>query len=205
MIVGDFYTNPERSMRVDFTPAWLRSTVSALMKKKTTSNIVTLDQANKEQAPVCVAQDTYLQTILQHKFPRIRYLQCTSADDCLQLLQDDVCALYVDDEAMLRYHQGLNADQWVLTREQAFPHQYMVWPMSFNTLPPMTSQLMKKWMYAALASGDVEELYFEYLEQQSCPVGRAGALCDKFCDPLHGAADARRVCVCESVKWTGGK
>lgn len=30
LIVGDYYCNPSRSVRIDFTPAWLRTTMSGL-------------------------------------------------------------------------------------------------------------------------------------------------------------------------------
>ena len=202
IIIGDYYVNAERSMRIDFSPAWLRSTISA-MKKTSSNDIITVDQADKAQAEICVLADAYIQTVIRSKFPNARYLECANSDECLRRLQDDECVLYADDELMLRHRQSLKPDLLEVTREQ-FTNQYIVWPMSYN-LPPIVSHLMKKWMYAAVADGIMDELYFEYFQKESCPIGRAGESCDEFCHPVHGTADARRVCVCESIKWTGGK
>ena len=74
--------------------------------------------------------------------------------------------------------------------------------MSYQ-LPPIVSQLVKKWMYAAVANATMDQLYYQYFESHICPVGTAGEHCDQPCDPNHGTANAEGVCVCESIRWTG--
>lgn len=201
LILGDYYVNAERSMRIDFTPAWLRSTISTI-KRVETEDIITLNQANKAHAEVCVLSNAYSSDVIRGKFPAAYYVECDNNDECLDMLKAGDCVLYADDELLLRYRSILNPDLEV-TREQ-FNSQYMVWPMSYK-LPHIVSQLMKKWMYAAVANATTDDLYFQYFQKELCPVGTAGENCELYCDPVHGEADTRGKCVCESSKWTGGK
>lgn len=203
LIVGDYYCNPERSIRVDFTPSWLRTTMSTIKyidKKKGGADYTTLTQAAQAGATVCVPDGTYLMTVVMAKFPKANYLKCDMGVDCLDLLKSEQCVLYVNDELLLRAEQAEDPTLEV-TREQ-FNTQYLVWPMSYN-LPPVVSLLFKKWMYAAVSNATLDELYFEYFQKQLCPVGTAGQDCELPCDPDHGTSDARGVCVCESSKFTG--
>ena len=70
-------------------------------------------------------------------------------------------------------------------------------------LDPMVSLLMNRWIFAAVTNATLDELYFQYFQKALCPIGTAGEACELPCDPDHGEANARGVCVCQSSKWTG--
>ena len=204
LIVGDYYCNPARSVRVDFTPSWLRTTMSTIKyldKSAAQEDFTTLTQAAQAGATVCVPEGTYLMTVVMDKFSQANYLPCLmETTDCLDKLKREECVLYVNDELLLR---ALQSDDPTLevTREQ-FNTQYLVWPMAYR-LPPIERLMFQKWMYAAVSNATLDELYFQYFQKQLCPVGTAGSDCELPCDPDHGTSDARGVCVCESSKWTG--
>lgn len=217
LIVGDYYCNPDRSLRIDFTPSWLRTTMSTVKcveenlpdyegdddgnsRGRSLEDYTTLTQASNAGATVCVPDGTYLMDVVMNKFPGAEYLRCPSFDDCVQSLKDGECVLYADDELLLRYRASHDASLEV-TREQ-FNTQYLVWPLRHD-LDPVVALYLKKWMYAAVANATLDDLYFQYFQKELCPVGTAGEHCEKPCDPVHGTADSRGVCVCESVKWTG--
>ena len=82
--------------------------------------------------------------------------------------------------------------------------QYIVWPFKWE-LEHEVTLLMEKLIRDAVTNATMDELYFKYFQKALCPVGTAGEGCSERCDPDHGAANARGVCVCESTKWTGGK
>ncbi|CAB9501374.1 acid type B receptor subunit 2 [Seminavis robusta] len=203
LIVGDYYCNAERSMRVDFTPSWLRTTMSTLKftdKIDLSQDLTTLTQAEQAKATVCVPDGTYLMKVVMAKHPGAEYIKCPSPEACLEALKAEECCLYADDELLLRYRAALDPSLEV-TRE-SFNSQFLVWPMS-NDLSPIVSKLFKKWVYAAVANATLDKLYYTYFQKELCPVGTAGENCELPCDPEHGTADARGVCVCESPRWTG--
>ena len=224
MIVGDYYCNPARSLRIDFTPAWLRTTMSTVRHLEPTVHhyhppdedtgmaivmnhedrdhieYTTLAQADQAGVAVCLLAGTYLMTVVKSKFSNAHYLECTSFEECLTFLQEGRCVLFADDELMLRYRASQDPTLAV-TREQ-FNTQYMVWPLR-RDLPEVVSTYLKKWMYAAVANATLDELYFQYFQKELCPAGTAGDNCELPCDALHGIANAEGVCVCESTKWTG--
>lgn len=205
VIIGDYYCNPARSVRVDFTPSWLRTTMSTIKyldKKESSIDYTTLTQANQAGATVCVPDGTYLMQVVMAKFPEAKYAQCGSSQECLDWLKEERCDLYADDELMLQYRQSIDPTLEV-TREQ-FNTQYLVWPMSTD-LPPVETLLIKKWMYAAVSNATLDDLYFTWFQKALCGVGTAGENCELPCDPDHGTANAKGECVCESVKWTGGE
>jgi hypothetical protein len=57
MLIGDYYTNPERSMGVDFTPPWLRTAVSALKYIFSTlqGDVTTMEEAVRANATIWMA------------------------------------------------------------------------------------------------------------------------------------------------------
>lgn len=81
--------------------------------------------------------------------------------------------------------------------------QLLAWPVR-RSLDPTVSFLLNKWMYAAISSQAIDELYFEYFSKKLCPIGTAGKHCELPCSPSHGVSNARGRCVCDSVRWTGG-
>ena len=210
LIVGDYYCNDARSMRVDFTPSWLRTTMSTAKKINNNDDdndpaasrrtITTLTQASQEKATVCVPDGTYLMHVVMDTFPAAHYLKCPTAAACLAALHRDDCVLYADDELQLRYRAALDPSLEV-TREH-FHTQYLVWPLR-DDLPAATARWLKKWIYAAVANATLDDLYFAYFRQELCPVGTAGPMCELPCDPTHGTANAHGQCVCASTRWTG--
>ena len=203
LIVGDYYTNKDRVMRIDFTPAWLYTTMSTIKytNKTFTKDYTTLSEVERADGTICVPDGTYLMTVVMAKFPKANYNKCPTASDCLVELQAERCSLYVDDELALRYRATLDTTLEV-TREK-FNSQYMTWPMSYLSMKPVERLLIKRWMYAAVSNTTLDQLYSKYFKKLLCPVGTAGENCDKKCDPNHGTSNADGVCVCSSAKWTG--
>ena len=89
VIVGDYYCNPDRSMRVDFTPSFLRTTMSTVKykNKRVLEDITTLTQAASSKATVCVPDGTYLMSVVMEKFPNVHYLKCDTQEGCLKALK----------------------------------------------------------------------------------------------------------------------
>ena len=203
LIAANFYATPERSLRAELSPAWLKSTISTVKyvdKDPTTMDFTTLDQASKANATVCLKDGTFYSEVVTSKFPDAKYLMCPTQDDCLDHLKAERCVLYPDDELQLHYRSTWDPSLAV-TREQ-FNTQYIVWAMK-DTIDPVVSRSFKKWLFDAVTNATLDELYFQYFQRALCPVGTAGEKCELPCDPDQGAADARGVCVCISTKWTG--
>jgi len=218
LLIGDYYTNPDRSMRVDFTPPWLRTAVSAMKynrpRNATTStatttsdngnqpyhDVTTLAEAVQANACICVVYDSYMDGVVMEKFPTGNYYKCEAQDDCVEHLKAGQCALFVDDELQLRYRAVQDATLHV-TMEQ-FNTQFIVWPMRSN-LPATTQKLLKRWFYAAQSNSTLDALYDQYFSVNLCPLGKAGKDCDKPCHASHGRSDRLGICVCDSTLWTG--
>ena len=201
LIVGDYYSNPDRSLRVDFTPTWLRTTMSTvkcvsqnhardptqhhnlyhgLRRRDRQIDFTTLAQADAAGATVCVPDGTYLMDVVMGKFPNANYYKCLSHDDCIEQLRNETCVLYADDELLLRYRASQDDGHLEVTREQ-FNTQYIVWPMR-RDLPEIVSTYVKRWMYAAVANATLDELYFKYFKKELCPVGTAGGKLENTLD-----------------------
>lgn len=204
MIIGDYYVSADRYMRADFSPAWLRTTVATMKyihKEEGIDDFTTLSQAEAAKATVCVPQGSYLARVVQDKFPNNLYRHCDpAAEECIDWLKNGKCALFAEDELVL-HHMASNDVSLEVTGE-SFNTQYVVWPFREDLARPV-SKLMKKWMYRAVESATLDELYFQYFKQALCPIGTAGENCELPCDPDHGAPDKMGVCICKSSKWTG--
>ena len=203
MIVGNYYATPDRAMRVDLSPAWLRSTISTIKytdKSPGSPDYTTLTEASGAGATVCLKDGTFYAGVVKAKYPLIDFLMCPSQGECLDALKAEECVLYASDELQLRFQSAWDATLEV-TREQVNT-QYIAWPMR-DDLPPIVSRLMNRWIFEAVTNATIDELYHEYFQKALCPVGTAGESCELPCDPVHGEADMRGVCVCRSTKWTG--
>lgn len=203
MIVGDYYVNPERSLRIEFTPQWLRTTVSALKlnNNEKPSQITSLTQAEKAGAKVCLVEGAaVVVNAVQQTFPDVVVHPCTNQNECIQVLKAGDCALYPDDELQLVY-RALQDSEITVTREQ-FKTQYNTWIMSYN-LSEVVRRGMKRWLYAAIQNATVDELYAKYFEAEICTFGLAGPNCTDYCHPDHGRANREGTCVCDTLKWRG--
>ena len=188
LIIGDYYCNAERSTRVDFSPAFLRTTMSTLKIIKDEADeaalltdYTTLTQLqSSEDGTACVPEGTYLRTVVLDKFPKANYLDCLSPLDCVSYLKEGRCQLYADDELMLKY-RALNDPVLEVTGEK-FNTQYIVWPIKYS-LATEKSRLLKKWMYASVANATLDLLDYKYFSVKLCPLGLAGENCDLNCDP----------------------
>lgn len=69
LIVGDYYCNADRSVRVDFSPTWLRTTMSTI--KLSDGDFTTLTQLSAGGGTACVPEGTYLRTVVMEKFPKV--------------------------------------------------------------------------------------------------------------------------------------
>ncbi|CAB9523565.1 acid type B receptor subunit 2 [Seminavis robusta] len=203
MLVSDYWSNPQRYMRAEFTPSWMRSTVTTVKyieKPEGSQDFTTLSDSEQAGAAVCVPVGAYM-SFVREKFPGNQYIDCgASGGNCVELLKKGDCVLYAHDELLLHF-TALTDASLELTREN-FNTQYIAWPMK-GDLPPDVSRLLKKWMYRAVQTAALDELYFKYYKRERCPIGTAGNECELPCDPDHGTPDDRGKCVCESAKWTG--
>ena len=211
LIVGDYYCNPERSARVDLSPAFLTTTISAARAvtqggggegqgQSEGQGIHTLTQVEAQGATACVPDGTYLAGVVEERFPGAAYERCASPDSCLERLKGGHCVLYADDELMLRYRAATDPDLEV-TGEQ-FNTQFIVWPMS-RAMDRGVADLLRRWIYAAIANATIDELGHSYFSVQLCPLGTAGERCELSCDPMGGRSDQAGRCVCNSARWAG--
>lgn len=201
-IVGNYYATPIRSLRTVLSPPLLRSSISAIkfLDKKEGRDFTTLKQAETARSPICLKDGTFYASLVRERFPDAVYYSCKSTDACINSLKAEECVLHIDDELQLRAAAAADASLEV-TREQ-FNTQYIVWPFS-NQLPQTTLTLMGKWIRDAITNATMDDLYFQYFQKAQCPIGTAGEQCELPCDPDHGEANARGVCICESTKHTG--
>jgi hypothetical protein len=203
MIVGNFYATPDRAMRVDMSPSWLRSTISTIKykdKQQQSREYTTLTQAETFNGTVCLKDGTFYAGLVRAKFPLIDYYSCPSHEECVVALKAEKCVLYADDELQLHYREAI--DPSVEVTPERFHTQWIVWPLSYR-LDPAVTLLLKRWIYAATINGTIDELYFKYFQASLCPVGTAGEHCELPCDPDHGQAGSDGTCLCKSQKWQG--
>jgi hypothetical protein len=201
LVVADYYVNPARAIRVDFTPAWLQTSMSTIkFLDKVGPDYTTLSEASKAGASVCLPGGTYIMEVVQAKWPDGVYILCEGQDDCQAKLKGEECVLYVEDELQLHYRAAV--DPSLKVTGETFNTQYLVWAMK-DALDPSIRILLKKWMYSAVANATMDELYFSYFQKELCPIGTAGDKCELPCHPIHGAANEQGICECESQRWTG--
>ncbi|CAB9508936.1 acid type B receptor subunit 2 [Seminavis robusta] len=204
-LMGDYYTNPDRSLRVDFAPPFLRTAVSAMQYvfrqvQPGSIDVTTLDEANQANATICVLHDSYMDALAMENYPDATYQRCEETADCIAMLKDNQCALFVDDELQLR-HRVVDDPTLQVTQESQFS-QFIAWPMR-STLDPVVKKLLQRWMYAAKSNATLDALFDKYFSVNLCPVGKAGPDCDQPCHPGHGRSDRMGDCICESTKWVG--
>lgn len=205
LIVGDFWTTPKRYTIVDFSPALLTSSITAMKYTEKTKypsmDVTTFSQAKRAGVPVCVVESSTVPLLLNDRYPDLNLVDCPQ-EKCLDMLRDEVCFLFTTDEMELRSIQTKHP-YFEVTGER-LSRQLIAWPIS-KSLDPTAAFLVNKWIYAAISSGVIDELYFEYFEKKLCPIGTAGRDCELPCDPDHGASNAQGECICESIRWTGGE
>lgn len=205
LIVGDFWTTPDRYTRVDYIPALLTSSITAMKYIEKTKfpnlDVTTLSEATRARVPVCAVEFSSSRLILTQRFPDINLVPCPQ-EECLDMLRREECFLFATDEMELRSIQT-TYPEFEVTGER-LSRQLIAWPVS-KSLDPTASFLLNKWIYAAISGGVIDELYFEYFEKKLCPIGTAGRDCELPCHPDHGASNAQGQCICESIRWTGSK
>lgn len=98
LIVGDYYCNADRSLRVDFSPTWLRTTMSAIkLAEFEGKGITTLTELTFAGGTACVPEGAYLSEVVKAKFPGASYNDCPDPEACIERLKSGVCQLYADD------------------------------------------------------------------------------------------------------------
>jgi hypothetical protein len=200
VMVANFYATPSRSLRADLSPGWLRSTISTVKyTAKIGPDFTTMTQASAAGETVCLKDGTFYSGVVRAKFPGAKYQDCPAQEDCLNALKNEECVLYASDELQLRYRAANDATLQVTP--EFFNTQYIVWAIKDNT--PYV-RFFEKWIYDSITNTTMDELYFKYFQKELCPVGTAGEKCELPCDPNHGKADDRGVCICTSAKYTGG-
>ena len=128
LIVGDFYAYPARFLRSVFTPPLLTTaaaTVKHSLRDKHKRPVTTLEEARVLQESVCLLKASHYDDQTIERFPGINVTWCYSHVQCIALLKQDRCVLFVEDELQLRYLAAQDAELEV-TREH-FDAQYIVW------------------------------------------------------------------------------
>jgi hypothetical protein len=203
LMSANYYATSSRAMRAHLSAPILRSTISTVKyvnKSPGAMDFTTLSQAESAGATVCLKDGTFYAGLVQAKFPGAKFLMCPSQDECLAALKAEECVLSADDELQIRFRVAW--DETLDVTPEHFNTQYIVWALK-DDLPPITLRLFKKWMYDANTNATNDALYSKYFQKALCPVGTAGESCELPCDPDHGAANSRGVCVCSSTKWSG--
>lgn len=201
VIVGDYFSSPERFERVDFTPSWLRSSISTVKNLKSNRRTYdTLGELEAANGTVCLFNGTMIVPLTMEQYPNATYLICESTAACIEKVKNDECDLFADDELPIRY--VTRDEQWLEVNVDSFATQYLVWPMNYN-LDFKVSHLFKKCMYEANKNQFIDGIYNKYFEFNRCPIGSSGEKCEKPCDRRYGRADRFGNCVCDSTRWTG--
>ena len=201
LVVGDYYGYPSRSIRTLLTPPILTTAAATVQyAHRQARQVSTLEEARALQEPVCLLKESHYDDQTVERFPGIHVEWCFNHTQCISLLKNEHCVLFVEDELQLRYMSVHDADLEV-TREH-FDEQYIVWPLR-HSLDPLWQQLIIRWIYEAKVTGILDYLYHWYFSINYCPIGKAGVLCDLPCSPSKGLADRFGQCVCESIKWIG--
>ncbi|CAB9524661.1 acid type B receptor subunit 2 [Seminavis robusta] len=201
IIIANYYATAARHLRVHLSPPVLRSSISAIKYlDKTGPDYTTLSQAQAAQAPICLKDGAYYATVVRERFPDAVYYSCSNHEDCIESLKEEKCVLYSDDELQLLYVAAWDSSLEV-TGEQ-FNTQYIVWAFS-RALPQTTLIMLDKWLRDAVTNATTDQIYYKYFQKALCPIGTAGEQCELPCDPDHGKANNRGVCICKSSKWTG--
>ncbi|CAJ1965339.1 unnamed protein product [Cylindrotheca closterium] len=201
IIVANFYSTPDRALRSDLSPTWMRSTISTMKYKdpsKTLRDVTTMQQAAEFGVAVCLKTDTFYAGVVAEKFPTIIFVSCDDQDICIAKLKAQECGLYASDELQLRYRAANDAS--LAVTPESFNTQYITWAFKDDT---PNIRWVRKWIYQAVINTTMDQLYFEYFQKELCPVGSAGESCQLPCDPDHGKADETGKCVCESTKYRG--
>ncbi|CAB9527849.1 acid type B receptor subunit 2 [Seminavis robusta] len=182
-MIADFFQNAERFNRVDYTPTWLHTGLGVLkyLEQIGTSEIKSLSDAEKAGATICYPPATYVEKMVKSYMPKAMTVPCPTAEteDCIQFVKEGNCALFVDDLLVLQYMAKYDNSLDVL--EENMQSQYFVWALKQN-LQPEVSWLLKKWVYQAGSTGDIEVIRKRYFEAATCPIGTAGKDCDLPCD-----------------------
>ena len=198
MLIGDYWANPDRFARVDFTPSWLGTSISTI---KAVDNLYnTMTDAVRAGEKVCIRSNSATPGIVEEAFPGVQIHSCQVDEECLQELKEGNCVLFAADELKLRYRAREDPSLEV-TREQ-FRTQKLVWPLR-RDLDTTVSYLLKRWLYLAAQDSVLDDLYVKYFDFELCPVGKSGLHCDEECDAIHGTSNRKGECVCESQRWTG--
>lgn len=202
MILGDYWPNPDRWERVDFTPAWWRTGFASLKDPESDGpDISTLEEASNARATVCALQDSAIVSILLNLYPKLVHHPCgPTVDECAAELKTGACALFPWDELTLGYFIVSNPEL-VLTKERV-KHENIIWPLR-RGLNSTTVFLINKWLYMANFNTVLDDLYQKYYSVQLCPIGFSGENCDQHCDPNHGRSNRLGECTCDSTRYTG--
>ena len=194
IIIADYYVNPNRAVRVDFSPAWLRTSMSTVKYvgggegDSDDADYTTLTEATNANAPVCLPDGTYLQQVVMNRYPNGNFIACQGPDDCINnYLKLNKCVLFSEDELQLRY-RSVNDPTLQVTKE-SFNTQYLVWAINQRTMSPNTRKLLSKYIISAISNEVCDQLYYEYFQNKICPIGTSGSNCTDPCHPKYGQSN----------------
>jgi 7 transmembrane sweet-taste receptor of 3 GCPR/Bacterial extracellular solute-binding proteins, family 3 len=203
--VGDIYSFPERLTRTLFTPPLIETAAASIRYLNRHSKLRvfnTIQEADASREPICVLDGSQYDKEVVNRYPNAVLVRCTTHEECIYLLKQDACCLFVEDELQLGYLSKKDKDFSLQLTPQRWKIFRIAWPLS-ATLDPRISTLLIRWVYAAQVNGTLDDLYDEYFTVSFCPLGWAGPNCTSPCSSTHGLSARDGTCVCESTKWTG--
>jgi 7 transmembrane sweet-taste receptor of 3 GCPR/Bacterial extracellular solute-binding proteins, family 3 len=206
IVLGDFYVNSNRADKVNFLPAYIRSSVSTIKRRGPKSqwnneDYTLLRDAERDNASVCATSGTYAQKLAISKYPNSRWVECgPTMKECIQALKNQTCVLYCADEHKLKAQEVADPDLQVTG--ETIQRQFFTWPMAYR-IHTSIYQLIQQLLFAAIETDTLDDLYYRYFAVKTCPLGNAGEGCQGQCDPDHGLADRFGTCICASSRWTG--
>ena len=196
-------TAPGFASEEDATSASSTTTTDSAAVVTTGTVYSTLNEVDRNGGTICVPAGTYLKTVVEKKYQNANYVVCANYDECQLLVISGACDLYTGVNTQLQYHvlQQPKPQRIQTTRDIIQPN-YFVWPISYK-VDESIRYYINRWIYLAVQTTFVDQLFTKYFEFETCPLGYAGVNCTQPCNPNHGIADVNGVCICDSTKWSG--
>lgn len=168
MIVDDYFTTPERTVRIRYTPDWQRTNIGLARLPSGTANFFSdLVEAN---LTTCIAAGSYVLDVVKDRYPSLPIYLCEGSSKCLDELVAGLCAAIADDPSLLRY-TATQTGRIVVTHE-AIATQYTAWPLRLG-LDANIYHTMDYLMAGAIGTGALDAIsvkYFGAPQAQVCVV-----------------------------------
>lgn len=167
LLLGDYFFRPDRVIRTNYLGPILSTQLTGI--RLVDGKFQTLEAANADGGKICQPQGSAVTTIVANKFPSATMVPCTAYEGCIAALKDGSCDVYPDDQLPLR--ASANADDQLVLTGDGFNGEF-IGPVIVKGLPEEYYSYMNRWMYMALADGELDALAVKYFGSanagQSC-------------------------------------